>query len=92
MCGFVRNAISRLAVVLERPVFSQSLPILRHLSSANICKISGQGKTLCIMPSSTTECGKLEPASGIARGELRSTWAELAFAEVGVVYGRENFR
>ena len=30
-------------------------------------------KTLCIMPSSTTECGKLEPISGIARGELRST-------------------
>ena len=38
------------------------------------------------MPSSTTECGKLEPASGIFRGELRSTWAELAFAEVGVVW------
>ena len=50
------------------------------------------GKTLCIMPSSTTECGKLEPISGIARGELRSTWAERAFAEVGVVSGRENFR
>ena len=32
-----------------------------------------RGKTLCIMPSSTTECGKLEPISGIARGELRST-------------------
>ena len=31
------------------------------------------GKTLCIMPSSTTECGKLEPVSGIASGELRST-------------------
>ena len=50
------------------------------------------GKTLCIMPSSTTECGKLEPISGIARGELRSTWANRAFAEVGVVFGRENFR
>ena len=37
-----------------------------------------RGKTLCIMPSSTTECGKLEPISGIARGELRSTWAERA--------------
>ena len=44
------------------------------------------------MPSSTTECGKLEPASGIVRGELRSTWAERAFAEIGVVSGRENFR
>ena len=43
------------------------------------------------MPSSTTECGKLEPVSGIARGELRSTWANRAFAEVGVVSGRENF-
>ena len=32
-----------------------------------------RGKTLCIMPSSTTECGKLEPVSGIASGELRST-------------------
>ena len=31
------------------------------------------GKPLCIMPSSTTECGKLEPVSGIASGELRST-------------------
>ena len=30
-------------------------------------------KTLCIMHSSTTECGKLEPVSGIACGELRST-------------------
>ena len=49
-------------------------------------------KTLCIMLSSSTECGKLEPISGIARGELRSTLAEQAFAEVGVVYGRENFR
>ena len=44
------------------------------------------------MPSSTTECGKLEPVSGIASGELRSTWAERAFAEIGVVSGRENFR
>ena len=26
--------------IMERPVFSQSFPILRHLSSANICKIS----------------------------------------------------
>ena len=26
--------------IMERPVFSQSLPILRLLSSANICKIS----------------------------------------------------
>lgn len=26
--------------ITERPVFSQSLPILRHLSSANICKIN----------------------------------------------------
>ena len=34
---------------------------------------SGGGKNLCIMPSSTTECGKLEPIIGIARGELRST-------------------
>ena len=51
-----------------------------------------RGKTLCIMPSSTTECGKLEPVSGIARGELRSTWANRAFAEIGVVSGRENFR
>ena len=25
-----------------------------------------RGKTLCIMPSSTTECGKLEPVSGMA--------------------------
>ena len=32
-----------------------------------------RGKTLCIMPSSTTECGKLEPISGIARCKLRST-------------------
>ena len=32
-----------------------------------------RGKTLCIMPSSTTECGKLEPVSGIASGESRST-------------------
>ena len=32
-----------------------------------------RGKTLCIKPSSTTECGKLEPVSGIASGELRST-------------------
>ena len=32
-----------------------------------------RGKTLCIMHSSTTECGKLEPVSGIASGELRST-------------------
>ena len=32
-----------------------------------------RGETLCIMPSSTTECGKLEPVSGIASGELRST-------------------
>ena len=31
------------------------------------------GETLCIMPSSTTDCGKLEPVSGIASGELRST-------------------
>ena len=45
-----------------------------------------------IMHSSTTECGKLEPASGIASGELRSTWANRAFAEIGVVSGRENFR
>ena len=52
----------------------------------------GRGKTLCIMPSSTTECGKLEPVSGIASGELRSTWANRAFAEIGVVSGRENFR
>ena len=44
------------------------------------------------MPSSITECGKLEPVSGIASGKLRSTWAELAFAELGVVSGRENFR
>jgi|GEM_PF-6466983 len=44
------------------------------------------------MPSSTTECGKLEPVSGIASGELRSTWANRAFAEIGVVSGRENFR
>ena len=51
-----------------------------------------RGKTLCIMPSSTTECGKLEPVSGIARGELRSTWAERTFAEIDVVSGRENFR
>ena len=36
-------------------------------------RISGHGKTLRIMPSSTTECGKLEPVSGIASGELRST-------------------
>ena len=41
MSGFVRNAISRLAVVLESPVFSQSLPILMLLSLANICKIRG---------------------------------------------------
>ena len=40
MSRFVRNAISRLAVVLERPVFSQSLPLLMLLSLANICKIS----------------------------------------------------
>ena len=32
-----------------------------------------RGKTLCIMPSSTTECGKLEPVSGMASGELRSS-------------------
>ena len=51
-----------------------------------------RGKTLCIMPSSTTECGKLEPVSGIARGELRSTWAERTFAEIDVVSGREDFR
>ena len=38
-----------------------------------VCKVRVRGKTLCIMPSSTTECGKLEPVSGIARGELRST-------------------
>ena len=50
------------------------------------------GKTLCIMPSSATDCGELEPVSGIASGELRSTWAERAFAEIGVVSGRENFR
>ena len=43
------------------------------------------------MPSSTTECGKSGQVSGIARGELRSTWAELAFDAVGVVSGHENF-
>ena len=37
---FFRNAVSHIAVVTGSPVFSQSLPILRHLSSANICKIS----------------------------------------------------
>ena len=36
-------------------------------------RLGVRGKTLCIMPSSTTECGKLEPVSGIASGELRST-------------------
>ena len=39
----------------------------------DVCKVRVRGKTLCIMPSSTTECGKLEPVSGIASGELRST-------------------
>ena len=34
--------------------------------------VRGGGETLCIMPFSTTECGKLEPISGIARSELRS--------------------
>ena len=37
---FLRNAISRLAVVLERPVFSHILSLLRLLSSANICNIN----------------------------------------------------
>ena len=37
---FFRNAVSHIAVVTGSPVFSQSLPIPRHLYSANICKIS----------------------------------------------------
>ena len=53
------------------------LPKKRPASSNGIHQALGierlRGKTLCIMHSSTTECGKLEPISGIARGELRST-------------------
>lgn len=37
---FLRKAISRLAVASERLVFSQSLSLLRLLSSENICRIS----------------------------------------------------
>ena len=37
---FLRKAISRLAVASERLVFSQSLSLLRLLSSENICRIN----------------------------------------------------
>lgn len=37
---FFRNAISRLIVPSDNPVFSHILSLLRLLSSANICKIS----------------------------------------------------
>ena len=36
----MRNAISRLAVASDNPVFSQSLSLLRLCSSENICKIN----------------------------------------------------
>ena len=44
-----------------------------HYDTVQMGFFGVRGKTLCIMPSSTTECGKLEPVSGIASGELRST-------------------
>lgn len=37
--SLLRNAISRLAVASDNPVFSQSLSLLRFFSSENICKI-----------------------------------------------------
>ena len=37
---FFRNAISRLIVPSDNPVFSHILSLLRLLSSANICKIN----------------------------------------------------
>ena len=56
-----------------RPEYKESAIIA--LSEGLITDFSDSlgGETLCIMPSSTTECGKLEPVSGIASGELRNT-------------------